>query len=127
LEGGRLHDWAQNTQETTNLHTMHKKYFNVPATKMANYNALDRWWMLHARVQLSALTKRPQSDVTGRHNALNFCLLYTESIFVDNRKLINKLIHTRSHKVHRTFKFLDHDRILRSNEHRIRIITSARI
>jgi len=71
--------------------------------------------------------KRPQSDVvTGRHSALNFCLLYTESIFVDNRKLINKFIHSWPHKVRRTFRFSDHDRILRSIEHRIRIIASAR-
>jgi hypothetical protein len=57
LEGGRHHDRAQNTQETTNLHTMHKKYFNVPVMKIASYNVLDLWWMLHARVQMSALQR----------------------------------------------------------------------
>jgi len=72
-------------------------------------------------------TKRPQSNVvTGRHSSLNFCLLYTENIFVDNKKLINEFIHTWSHKVRRTFRFSDHDRILRSIEHSIRIIASAR-
>jgi hypothetical protein len=46
-------------------------------------------------------------------------------MFVDNRKLINKLIHTWSRKIRRTFRFLDHNRILRPIEHRIRVITSA--
>lgn len=56
MEGGR-HDRAQNTQETANLHTMHKKYFSVSAMKIASYNVLDHWWMLHAHVQLSALQR----------------------------------------------------------------------
>jgi hypothetical protein len=78
LEDRGHDDRAQNATRNDKSIPRHKKCFSVPATKMANWNV-----------------GRPQSDVgTERHNSLDFCLLYTESIFVDNRMLINKLIHT---------------------------------